>query len=223
MCHMRASFETNHAAQHPVLFRMTSFRAGASLSASSNSAACRTRWAVSRCGTARCGRQVSGGWLSEVAEREGRQLGKTLPPKLNAIAPWAQAHLPSSPSGAPLHSSSAALPVLTVHSSPEPRTSGTLCHLGHHAFRACAPPASLSAQEMRWKGTVHVLSGNCPTTCTFVLSSPPPLQDPAFRAAAAQRYAQLRTGTWTDAAVSQAVTQVAAYIHDASLRSIQRC
>ncbi|KAL4425322.1 hypothetical protein ABPG75_009338 [Micractinium tetrahymenae] len=47
-------------------------------------------------------------------------------------------------------------------------------------------------------------------------------QDPAFRAAAAQRFAQLRGGVWTDAAIGQAVTSIAATIHDALLRTFQR-
>ncbi|KAL4419190.1 hypothetical protein ABPG77_007780 [Micractinium sp. CCAP 211/92] len=47
-------------------------------------------------------------------------------------------------------------------------------------------------------------------------------QDPAFRAAAAQRFAQLRAGVWTDAAISQAVAGITASIHDALLRTFQR-
>ena len=46
--------------------------------------------------------------------------------------------------------------------------------------------------------------------CTAPL--PPPLQDPAFRASAAERFLQLRSSVWTDAAITKAIKDTQAYM-----------
>ena len=48
------------------------------------------------------------------------------------------------------------------------------------------------------------------------------LQDPAFQAAAAARFQQLRSTVWTDAVVTQAVTANQAAIHDAAVRTFAK-
>lgn len=48
------------------------------------------------------------------------------------------------------------------------------------------------------------------------------LQDLAFQATAAARFLQLRGSVWTDAAISAAVKDTQAYIHDAALRTFAK-
>lgn len=79
----------------------------------------------------------------------------------------------------------------------------------------CTPQDAHSLDAALCCPSVH------PLLCTHPLLPRTP-QDPAFRAAAAQRFAQLRAGVWTDAAVAQAVSGVTASVHDALLRTFQR-
>ncbi|GAB4821724.1 hypothetical protein N2152v2_008770 [Parachlorella kessleri] len=47
-------------------------------------------------------------------------------------------------------------------------------------------------------------------------------QEPAFKAAVARRFQQLRSTVWTDAALTDAVRNIQGYIHDAAMRSFSK-
>ncbi len=50
-----------------------------------------------------------------------------------------------------------------------------------------------------------------------------PAQDPAFRAAVAQRFLALRAGTWSDASVGALIDGNAAALRPAGLRTLTKC
>jgi hypothetical protein len=98
---------------------------------------------------------------------------------------------------------------------------GPSCHTSHQ-HQHWSWPRSRAHCAQRDVSDVHK-SAAALASCSLNLHCPHERQDPAFRAAAARKFLQLRAAEWSDAAVAAAIDTKRTNLRPAGTRTLTKC